>query len=48
VRIVECKCKQCNREFKIRIDELGKCPHCGKFADVEVIKIDEDINNNGE
>jgi Zn finger protein HypA/HybF involved in hydrogenase expression len=44
VRIVECRCNKCGGEFKIRIDDLKECPHCGKFADVSVIKIDE----NGE
>jgi Zn finger protein HypA/HybF involved in hydrogenase expression len=43
-RFVECRCKLCKGEFKIKIEELGYCPHCHKFADVEIIKIDE----NGE
>lgn len=46
VRIVECKCKKCGGEFKIRIDEMGECPFCGKFADVNIIKIDENGEGN--
>jgi hypothetical protein len=34
-----CKCKQCKGEFTVQIDKLGHCPNCGKFAEVEILRV---------
>lgn len=36
---VEFKCKKCKEIFIVEIDKLGHCPHCGKFGDVELIRV---------